>query len=257
MKQLGELLLPLHGMLVHHKVTHPSPPPPTLYHWFPFTHLGPVVRKTRDGQVPALHLWHIPDKYVIVSQKNGEEITAIIFGKNCTQIRIALFKKEIMFNLCFYWVNVYQGRTKYNITMWLFHDCFPQKLLINAAFYQCVHVVPENIHSTPTEGICRMTPLPSGVLEISPTNLSPLPPEFPKFWQTPCNITIFDWNEKILWQFFFTSMPNFVSYVFFVEFYFTLSIQQISKFLVGSSHKQIVEKFLGHTQIKCQVMSEI
>ena len=33
--------------------------------------------------------------------------------------------------------------------------------------------VPENIHTTPMEGICHMTPLTSGFSEIDPQNLPP------------------------------------------------------------------------------------
>ena len=45
-------------------------------------------------------------------------------------------------------------------------------------------VVAENIH-TPTEGICHITPLPSGFSEIGPKIYPPSPPEFPKVSYTP------------------------------------------------------------------------
>lgn len=39
--------------------------------------------------------------------------------------------------------------------------------------WQCV--VPEIIHTTPMDGICHMTPLPSGFSEIGPQSLPPIP----------------------------------------------------------------------------------
>ena len=59
-------------------------------------------------------------------------------------------------------------------------------------------------HTTPTEGICRMTSLPSGFSKISPQNLPPSPPEFPKFSHTP-------WKNCYL-----ARMPNFVSFMYFL-----------------------------------------
>ena len=51
------------------------------------------------------------------------------------------------------------------------------------------------------------------------------------------------------------SQTNFVSFVYF--FIFCWFLQQISKFSMGSSHEEIVEKVLGHMQMKCIVRSEI
>ena len=51
-------------------------------------------------------------------------------------------------------------------------------------------VVPEHIHTTPTEGICCITPppLPSGFSKKDPQMYPPpSPPEFPKFSHTPWN----------------------------------------------------------------------
>ena len=120
-------------------------------------------------------------------------------------------------------------------------------------------MVPENIHTTPTEGICRMTSLPSGFSKISPQNLHPFPPEFPKFSHTP-------WKNCYL-----TRMPNFVSFILyfllncitdkripytnslcaqitdkFCEFHvFSVKFYNGCEFLLHSSHEEIVEKFLA------------
>ena len=59
---------------------------------------------------------------------------------------------------------------------------------LNALLFKCV--VPENIHTTPMEGICRMTPPPLWIFQNQPPNLPPSPPEFPQFLHTPGNIAI-------------------------------------------------------------------
>ena len=74
-------------------------------------------------------------------------------------------------------------------------------------------VVPENIHATPSEGICRITPFPSGFSKIGPQNLSP-PLEFPKFLHTLwkyCYLLL-KWTEVVL----FTRTPNFVIFMYFL-----------------------------------------
>ena len=43
---------------------------------------------------------------------------------------------------------------------------------VNTSYY-CV--VPEKIHTTPTEGICRMTPPPPSIFQNRPTKFTPLP----------------------------------------------------------------------------------
>ena len=53
-------------------------------------------------------------------------------------------------------------------------------------------VVPENIHTTPKERICRMTPLPSGFSNIGPQNLPPphLPSGIFKIFAHPLEILL-------------------------------------------------------------------
>ena len=62
-------------------------------------------------------------------------------------------------------------------------------------------MVPESIHTTPTEGICRMTP--------------PLPSGISKIFAHPLEIflSLIEVNkEEVL----FTRMPNFVSFMYFL-----------------------------------------
>ena len=64
----------------------------------------------------------------------------------------------------------------------------PGDLLKNPTMWFSKCVVPENIHPPPppTEGICHMTPLPSGFSKIAPQIYPPpSPPEFSKFSHTP------------------------------------------------------------------------
>ena len=105
----------------------------------------------------------------------------------------------------------------------------------------------------PHEKDLSYDPLPSGFSK--PKNLLPLPSGISKILAHPLEILPSLIEVKKLAVFFFIACQIF--YVFSVEFHFTLGIQQISEFLMRSSHKQIVEKVLGHTQIKCQVASEI
>ena len=59
---------------------------------------------------------------------------------------------------------------------------------VNALLFKCV--VPENIHTTPMEGICHMTPPPLWIFQNQPPILPPSPLEFPQFLHTPGNIAI-------------------------------------------------------------------
>ena len=136
-------------------------------------------------------------------------------------------------------------------------------------------MVPENIHTSPTEGICRIAPLPSGFFQDRPqNNYSPSPPEFPKFFAHSSEIllSLIEVNKVVL----LARMPNFVSFMYFllncitdrqilmptphalksqtnfVSFMFFLlncTTDNISEFLLRSSHEEIVEKVLGHTKI--------
>ena len=95
-----------------------------------------------------------------------------------------------------------------------------------------------------------------------PYDPAPSPPDFPKtapkiylpllrnfqnFHTPPGNIAISHWSEQ-RGNFLFTTMPNFVSFM-----YFCCIFQQISEFLICSSHEEIVQKVPGHTQMKCKV----
>ena len=77
-------------------------------------------------------------------------------------------------------------------------------------------MVPENIHTTPTEGICRMTPLPFGFSKIGSQNLPPpLPSGISKIFALPLEIllSLIEVNKEVV---LFTRMPNFVSFMYFL-----------------------------------------
>ena len=77
-------------------------------------------------------------------------------------------------------------------------------------------MVPENIHTPPpTEGICRMTPLPSGFSKIGPQNLPPLPSGISKIFAHPLEIllSLIEVNKEVV---LFPRKPNFVSFVYFL-----------------------------------------
>ena len=77
-------------------------------------------------------------------------------------------------------------------------------------------MVPENIHTPPTEGICRMTPpLPSGFSKIGPQNLPPLPSGISKIFAHPLEIllSLIEVNKEVV---LFPRMPNFVSFMYFL-----------------------------------------
>ena len=66
------------------------------------------------------------------------------------------------------------------------------------------------------EGICHMTPLPSGFSKIGPQNLSPhLPSGISKVFSHPLEIllSLIEVNKEVV---FFTMMPNFVSLMYFL-----------------------------------------
>ena len=68
----------------------------------------------------------------------------------------------------------------------------------------------------PTEGICRMTPLPSGFSKIGPPNLPPpLPSRISKIFAHPLEIllSLTEVNKEVV---LFPRMPNFVSFVYFL-----------------------------------------
>ena len=67
----------------------------------------------------------------------------------------------------------------------------------------------------PTEGICRMTPLPSGFSKIGPQNLPPLPSGISKIFAHPLEIllSLIEVNKEVVM---FPRMPNFVSLVYFL-----------------------------------------
>ena len=75
-------------------------------------------------------------------------------------------------------------------------------------------------HPTPpppaTEGICCMTPLPSGFSKVSPQNLPPPPlRNFQNFHTLPGNFSTSDFIEVNKEVILFTRMPNFVSFIYF------------------------------------------
>ena len=106
-------------------------------------------------------------------------------------------------------------------------------------------VVPENIRTTPTEGICRMT-LPSlWIFQNQPPKCTPCPlrnfQSFPHplelYKQIPYANSMCSSHKEILW----------------VSCIFCWILQQISEFLMcsQSSREEIVEQVLSHTQMKC------
>ena len=89
-----------------------------------------------------------------------------------------------------------------------------REIFYSDAKWNCV--VPENIHTTPTEGIGRITPLPFGFSKISPQNLSPtLPSGISKIFAHPLEIllSLIEVNKEVV---LFTRMPNFVSFMYFL-----------------------------------------
>ena len=66
-----------------------------------------------------------------------------------------------------------------------------------------------------TEGICCMTPLPSGFSKISPKNLPPPPLRNFQNFCTPLEIllSLIEVNKEVV---LFPRMPNFVSFVYFL-----------------------------------------
>ena len=119
--------------------------------------------------------------------------------------------------------------------------------------------------------------LPSGFSKIGPSNLAPLPARISKIFTHPLQIllSLTEVNKEVV---LFTTMPNFVSFMCFLlncitdkripyanslcaqvtdkfcEFHvFSVEFDNRCRFLLRSSHKEIVEKVLGHMQIKCKV----
>ena len=119
-------------------------------------------------------------------------------------------------------------------------------------------------------------PLPSGFSKIGPSNFAPPPTRISKIFTHPLQIllSLTEVNKVVL----FTRMPNFVSFMCFLwncitdkripyanslcaqvtdkfcEFHvFSVEFDNRCRFLLRSSHEEIVEKVLGHMQIKCKV----
>ena len=126
----------------------------------------------------------------------------------------------------------------------------------------------------PRKGFAVYPPSPLDFSKIGPKIYSPSPPEFPKFFAHSSEIllSLIEVNKVVL----LARMPNFVSFMYFllncitdrqilmptpyalksqtnfVSFmYFLLNstTDNISEFLLRSSHEEIVEKVLGHTKI--------
>ena len=77
-------------------------------------------------------------------------------------------------------------------------------------------MVPENIRTTPTEGICRMTPLPLWIFQNrSPKFTPPFPSGISKIFAHPLEIllSLIEVNKEVV---LFTRMPNFVSFMYFL-----------------------------------------
>ena len=91
-------------------------------------------------------------------------------------------------------------------------------------------VVPENIHTTPTDGICRMAPLPSGFFQNQPPKFTPTPPlrNFQNFC-TPLEIllSLIEVNKEVV---LFARMPHFVSFICWIVY------KEIGKFLMPTPY---------------------
>ena len=83
---------------------------------------------------------------------------------------------------------------------------------VNALLFKCV--VPENIHTTPMEGICRMIPPPLWIFQNQPQIYPPPLRNFQNFC-TPLEIllSLIEVNKEVV---LFTRMPNFVSFMYFL-----------------------------------------
>ena len=132
------------------------------------------------------------------------------------------------------------------------------------------------------EGICCMTPLPSGFYKNRPPKFTPPPSGISKIFTHPLEIllSLIAVNKEVV---LFTRMPNFVSFMYFllncitdrqilmptpyalksqtnfVSFmYFLLNSTTDKQTLFAlKSRRNNVEKVLGHTQMKCKVAWEI
>ena len=120
-------------------------------------------------------------------------------------------------------------------------------------------------------------PPPLWIFQNLPPKFPPSPPEFPKFSHIPLEIllSLTEVNKEVV---LFTRMPNFVSFMYFLlncitdkqipyanslcaqvtdkfcEFHvFSVEFYNRCEFLLRSSHEEIVEKVLGHMQMKCKV----
>ena len=75
-------------------------------------------------------------------------------------------------------------------------------------------MVPENIHTTPTEGICLMTPPPHWIFQSRPPKSPPPLRNFQNYC-TPLEIllSLIEVNKEVV---LFTRMPNFVRFMYFL-----------------------------------------
>ena len=76
-------------------------------------------------------------------------------------------------------------------------------------------VVPENIHTTPTEGIYRIAPSPLDFSKIGPQNLPPPPLRNFQNFCTPLEIllSLIEVNKEVV---LFARIRNFVSFIYFL-----------------------------------------
>ena len=72
--------------------------------------------------------------------------------------------------------------------------CFYYVGMITIVWFQKISIPP------PTEGICRMTPLPSGFSKIGPQNLPPLPSGISKIFAHPLEIllSLIEVNKEVV-----------------------------------------------------------
>ena len=92
-----------------------------------------------------------------------------------------------------------------------------QSLRCLSSFHLVLYcVVPENIHTPPTEGICHMTPPPLWIFQNQPSKFTPpLPSGISKIFAHTLEIllSLIEVNKEIV---LFPRMPDFVSFVYFL-----------------------------------------
>ena len=113
-------------------------------------------------------------------------------------------------------------------------------------------VVPENIHTTPTDRICHMPPSPRDFSKISPQNLpQPLPSGISKIFAHPLEtlLSLIEVNKEVV---LFARMPNFVSFMYFLLNCITDRQIPYANTLCAQVTKKLLKKFLATRKFKAR-----